>query len=183
MDSAKLHDWLQIVGAAAIVASLIFVGLQLKQSQEIAVAGQYQQRYESSAETARAYLQSDVSLKIWGTAIAGSIDSYDILSDDFKRWAKDQPPEELAARIFAALIDLKALDNNFFQYQQGYVTEEAWQAFRATLKAHLAASRDVWIVRDLYLYNPEEWPHSFQVLVEEIIAEIDGESAGSLHRD
>jgi hypothetical protein len=38
MDSQKLHDWLEIVGIAAIVGSLIFVGLQLKQSDDIAQA-------------------------------------------------------------------------------------------------------------------------------------------------
>ena len=38
MDSQKLHDWLQIIGIAAVVASLIFVGLQIKQSDDIALA-------------------------------------------------------------------------------------------------------------------------------------------------
>jgi hypothetical protein len=28
MDSAKLNDWLQVVGMFAVVASLIFVGMQ-----------------------------------------------------------------------------------------------------------------------------------------------------------
>jgi hypothetical protein len=37
MDSAKLHDWLQLVGIFALVGSLIFVGLQLKQTQEVAL--------------------------------------------------------------------------------------------------------------------------------------------------
>lgn len=36
MDTAKLNDWLQIFGIFALVASLIFVGLQLKQEQDIA---------------------------------------------------------------------------------------------------------------------------------------------------
>jgi len=35
MDSAKLNDWLQVLGIFALVASLIFVGLQMKQTQEI----------------------------------------------------------------------------------------------------------------------------------------------------
>jgi hypothetical protein len=35
MDSAKLNDWLQVIGIFALVASLVFVGLQLKQTQEI----------------------------------------------------------------------------------------------------------------------------------------------------
>lgn len=34
----NLHDWLQIVGIAAVVASLVFVGLQLKQADEVAYA-------------------------------------------------------------------------------------------------------------------------------------------------
>ncbi len=36
MDSAKLNDWMQVLGMFAIVASLIFVGLQMKQSRDIA---------------------------------------------------------------------------------------------------------------------------------------------------
>jgi len=32
MDSAKLSDWIQIVGTFAIVASLIFVGIEVRQS-------------------------------------------------------------------------------------------------------------------------------------------------------
>jgi hypothetical protein len=36
MDSSKLNDWLQVVGIFAVVASLIFVGLQMKQTDDIA---------------------------------------------------------------------------------------------------------------------------------------------------
>jgi len=36
MDSAKLNDELQILGMLGIIASLIFVGMQLKQTDEIA---------------------------------------------------------------------------------------------------------------------------------------------------
>ena len=32
MDSAKLHDWLQIVGLAAVVGGLIFVGYEVQQN-------------------------------------------------------------------------------------------------------------------------------------------------------
>lgn len=35
MDSAKLNDWLQVIGIFALVASLVFVGFQIKQTQEI----------------------------------------------------------------------------------------------------------------------------------------------------
>jgi hypothetical protein len=37
VDSAKLNDWMQVVGIFALVASLVFVGLQMQQDQEIAI--------------------------------------------------------------------------------------------------------------------------------------------------
>ena len=36
MDSAKLNDWMQVIGIFALVASLIFVGFQVKQTDDIA---------------------------------------------------------------------------------------------------------------------------------------------------
>jgi uncharacterized phage protein gp47/JayE len=32
MDSAKLNDWIQVVGIFALVASLIFVGIEVRQN-------------------------------------------------------------------------------------------------------------------------------------------------------
>ncbi len=40
MDSAKLNDWIQVIGIFALVASLIFVGLQMRQAQRISFAEQ-----------------------------------------------------------------------------------------------------------------------------------------------
>ena len=37
MDSGKLNDWMQVIGIFALVASLIFVGLQIRQTKEIAL--------------------------------------------------------------------------------------------------------------------------------------------------
>ncbi len=37
MDSAKINDWMQVIGIFAVVASLVFVGMQMRQDQEIAI--------------------------------------------------------------------------------------------------------------------------------------------------
>ena len=37
MNSAKLNDWMQVIGIFALVASLIFVGVQLQQDRTLAV--------------------------------------------------------------------------------------------------------------------------------------------------
>jgi hypothetical protein len=42
LDSAKLSDWLQVIGLFAVVASLIFVGLQMRQTEAIALSEIYQ---------------------------------------------------------------------------------------------------------------------------------------------
>ncbi len=52
MDSAKLNDWLQVFGIFALVASLIFVGLQIRQTQEIAMT-----------DAANGYLEQSLTLK------------------------------------------------------------------------------------------------------------------------
>jgi hypothetical protein len=44
VDTAKLNDWLQVVGFFAVVASLVFVGLEMRQAQEISVSQAYQSR-------------------------------------------------------------------------------------------------------------------------------------------
>lgn len=38
MDSRKLNDWLQVIGLFGVLAGLIFVGLQLRQDRQIAIA-------------------------------------------------------------------------------------------------------------------------------------------------
>lgn len=50
MDSAKLNDWLQVLGMFAVVASLIFVGLQMRQDHEIALSAIYQARAQMTID-------------------------------------------------------------------------------------------------------------------------------------
>jgi hypothetical protein len=41
LDAAKISDWLQVIGMFGVIASLVFVGLQMKQTQEIALSNTY----------------------------------------------------------------------------------------------------------------------------------------------
>ena len=69
MNSAKLHDWLQIVGLAAVVGSLIFVGLQVKQADDIAFAEQGESSSARGVER-RALIAEHAD--IWRKACLGS---------------------------------------------------------------------------------------------------------------
>jgi hypothetical protein len=44
MNSSKINDWLQVVGLFGVIASLVFVGLQMRQDREIALSEAYQDR-------------------------------------------------------------------------------------------------------------------------------------------
>jgi hypothetical protein len=117
MNPERMHDWLQIVGMAAVVASLIFVGLQLKQSQEIAIAGQYQARFDSASGTASSVLQSNAALRVIGKAVREELVANESTPIELKAWVQDQPDDELAYRIVFAFNQLKVYDNLLFQYQ------------------------------------------------------------------
>ena len=55
MPKASWKDIAELIGIAAIVASLIFVGLQMRQAQQIAIAETYQQ------ETASTYARAELA--------------------------------------------------------------------------------------------------------------------------
>jgi hypothetical protein len=61
----------EIVGIAAIVASLIFVGLQMRQTQEIALVTLTQMRSDASRELAVAQIGSEPLLAIEAKINAG----------------------------------------------------------------------------------------------------------------
>ncbi len=65
MQGANWKDVAELIGITAIVASLIFVGLQMKQSQEIAIAAQYHQRAALTVDSLNAELEAG-DLRFWG---------------------------------------------------------------------------------------------------------------------
>ena len=65
MDSAKLNDWMQVVGIFALVASLIFIGLQIRQTYEIALAATYQARVATSVEMIASSAANERALAAW----------------------------------------------------------------------------------------------------------------------
>ncbi len=112
MDSAKLNDWMQVVGIFALVASLIFVGLQMKQTHKIALAGQYQARAQVAMDFFATRMESDY-----------------VTPRYMERIGQDVTPRQIRHRRNASQIRWIMMDNNHFQYQQGFLTEETWQAY------------------------------------------------------
>jgi hypothetical protein len=171
MDSAKLNDRIQVVGIFAVVASLIFVGLQMKQSHEIAVADQYQDRADAALDFYLALMQSDQALTMTGKDFSDAVKSgrapVPIMNS-----LESEGPEGVAMRHLIYRSYITKLDNYHFQYENGFLSEEAWQAFRLRLK--LLLSRDIYAA--LYSQMSGQFRPSFHDICSQIMAEIDAAS-------
>ena len=62
---SKYSDLFQIVGVIGLIASLIFVGLELRQSQEIALIDQQQERVHLVVGIQQKWAENDIDLIDW----------------------------------------------------------------------------------------------------------------------
>jgi len=124
VNSAKLNDWLQVVGVFSVVGSLVFVGMEMRQAQEISMSQAYQARVTAVVEWNSAFAANPAALAARRKAANG---------------AEDTITDEEADALVQTLAGLFHLfDNAHYQFQQGFVSEEFWGMTRANLKAQMA---------------------------------------------
>lgn len=118
MDSAKLNDWMQVIGIFALVASLIFVGMQMRLDREIARVMIYQSRASTTAEVLATLASSPDAMAASVKSLSGDpITDQDMMLGSFQ---------------FGSVFALS--DNSYYQYQQGFLPEEHWLSVRRTVK-------------------------------------------------
>jgi len=151
LDSAKLSDWLQVIGLFAVVASLIFVGLQMKQTDAIALSEIYQER----AIAAREHNLINASNPYF-------------LSGSAKLYVGKQ--SELTAQEAIALeydfgSQLVVFDNYHQQYEWGFLSEAHWSSTVANVKCSF---ENPWY-REVLI----GWPQrpEFQAVIDEVMAD------------
>lgn len=106
---SKYGDFFQIIGVIGIISSLIFVGLELRQTQKIAIAGQQQSRtILRTNQILSTYDFSPEEIGIenipWGQ------------QSDLQRYIREQRQQYYWT----------VLENNFYQYSQGMMDEMIW---------------------------------------------------------
>ena len=170
MKTSGWKEIAELVGIAAIVASLIFVGLQLKQSQEIAVANQYQDRADAALEWYLAQIQSNQALSARATVYIDEFFSGN-LPQPLNNVLESDGREMVAMRYLFFRSNMTMFDNYHFQYEQGFLTDDAWQAFRVRLKGVL--SRD--ISAAMYRQEAAHYRKSFQDVCSQIIEELEAD--------
>ncbi len=123
VDSAKLNEWLRLIGVFAVVASLIFVGLQIRQTDAIALSQIYQERAIAARESALDTANNPIFLTGMAKLYVGK-------------------HEELTAQEAIALeydigTQLVVYDNYLVQYELGYIADDYWARTVADMKCSL----------------------------------------------
>ena len=121
MDNHDKTDWMQILGFGGLIASLVFVGLELRQSREIAIADVYQQRAAMLIDVHSITLTSELLYDTYNKATSGE----PLNSGDQILMATGLTP------IFTYW------ENNHFQYEMGLLSEEQWESSQNAMKAVL----------------------------------------------
>ena len=110
----SFDTWIQLLGMLSVLAGLVFVGLEMRQSQQIALAAQQQARTEIFTGIVNSVNESsEVSL-------------YQILVK-----ARDNEPLTASEKKITenyALQTIWVFENDFIQYQAGLIDENIWLA-------------------------------------------------------
>jgi len=112
MNSQKINDWLQIVGLFGVIGSLIFVGLQLRQTQAIALSETYYNRTATS-------IDANVGVMSSPEALSG-------ISKIYRNEFDELTMPEAVALEYVIANQLTTLENNHLQYQAGFLSQEHW---------------------------------------------------------
>ena len=167
MDSAKLNDWMQIVGIFAVVASLIFVGLQMQQDRRIAEMSTYQDRAIASSNLTLGLLNS----RSYGTAARKTQIGDSQRTVDVEGWASPLEFDEAMRGIQATRAMMFMFDNSFYQYENGFLPEEHWLRTRNALKATMRVPFARWAVSQILDEQRPSFRGELIAIDEELTAE------------
>ena len=112
MKNVTWKTVIESAGILAIVVSLVFVGLQLRQSQEIAIAAQYQARAQAAQSMYMSLQESGTSLNAGRKSVSEMTPVERYTAENVNRWAWTQS------------------DNLYFQYHAGFLDEESLKGMK-----------------------------------------------------
>ena len=151
MKGADWKDIAELIGIAAIVASLVFVGLQMRQTHDIALVTLYQMRADAAREVASVSLDSEALHEVYKRLNAGEEVSESDLSLVRDSW----------------FLFFNHFENSHFLYQEGFLSEEHWQSDLISIVEEM---RDPF-VRDFWTDAKIRYRESFVDVVDEALAQ------------
>lgn len=108
----------ELVGAAGVIISLIYLAFQVKQNTKASKAATRQALADGAQRLASDVVEGDDIARIMTDAMTGT----------------DIKPHEIFRLQSRCYRDLRFWDNAYYQYTEGLLTEEEWDGFRENLK-------------------------------------------------
>ena len=147
----QLQNWLQIAGLGGVILSLIFVGLEIQQSRQIAIADIYQQRTALVMHAQTSNFSPELFIEARRKREAGEeLDS------------SDEVILETAMDVWVSYHE-----NNHFQNQMGLLPDEHWETGRNHLRQLMRLERN----RAWWEEHRDVYRDSFAAEVDQIIRE------------
>ena len=119
MKKVSLDVWIQLVGMLSVVASLVFVAIEIRQSQGIAIAGQIQARNQALMDFDLDVLTSENKTAMLLIEQYGN-DLYRVNPDTLSL-------EERAAARLIESWRVRSVSNTFQHYESGLLPEDVWR--------------------------------------------------------
>ena len=158
MNTTNWRETAELIGIAAIVASLVFVGLQMKQTHEIAYSSVYQSRANASSEVSMSLASNAPALSGWRKFDDGQGDQATL--------------EEIEAGVLAQISLIFLWENSLFQYERGYIPIEHWDSVREDIKSALENP----LRRSVLEARMNTMRPTFRQAIVELIDEIESQS-------
>ena len=143
MKKVNIDVWIQLLGMIGVLGGLVFVGLEMRQSQIIALGAQQQARTEMQGELWAAGLEGEVELHAAMTIPWAALSGY------------QKNVREQVQRYFWIM-----LENNHYQHELGLINTELWDQIKGRISGrwsechlrHMAPATPLSSFRD-YLDN------------------------------
>jgi len=109
MKKVNFDVWIQLLGMLGVLGGLIFVGLEMQQSQRIALAAQHQARSEMFMNQVNAHTEAGLT---------------------FRNYSDEERYANVNGLHAVAII----FENDYIQYELGLMEEELWQKKQVVIK-------------------------------------------------
>ncbi|MFL2874623.1 MAG: hypothetical protein ACJZ79_02815 [Pseudohongiellaceae bacterium] len=144
----SFDTWIQLLGMIGVLGGLIFVGLEMRQSQRIAIADQQQGRAAIANDFITPFLENGLDF----TTV----------------FFNENPNQEFSQQDIAhrniVQIHWFLFENDFYQYSQGLMDEPTWQAKLNGIKLIF----DLCDVREIYKRREIAFSNEFKLVVQSL---------------
>ena len=131
MKKVSLDTWIQLLGMVGVLGGLVFVAIELRQSQTIAIAGQIQARNQALLDCDLDVLSSENLLP------ALLLEEYGVASHRVDPSSLDPEMRAILTRINSWRV--QSLINSFQQYELGLLPNDVWAQVEGRLQSWYAS--------------------------------------------